>query len=463
MKSGEKLYNISPPFIQNLLISLYGYYMYSKRFGGIYSEIVEKLKATRVLSKGQINDLQHEKLGLMIRHCYENVPYYQELFKSHGLKPDDIHTPGDLEKIPVLEKSTVQKNPEIFLARTNSAPFYWIQDTSGSSGTPLKIHLNEFTYKLSMALLAEAEESFGIKPLDRRATFAGRLVQSVQKNKPPFWRYNRVDRQMLFSSYHLSPRNIFWYIEKLEEFKPKEIIGYPSSIYNVARFGLDSGLKLNNRPVGVITNSETLLVWQRKVIEEFFGCPVHDYYGTAECVVFGTECAHGRYHLNPLIGITEILDSKAGFPPAKTGEVVCTSLTNYSMPLIRYRIGDNGRDIDEKCGCGLNNYTVLGGIEGRVDDCIITKDGKRVGRLDHVFKDLSGIREGQIVQENENRIVVRIVKGNNYSNEDSHSLVKNLKMRVGEEMELNLEFVAKIPRTKNGKFRGVVNLLLKKN
>ena len=126
------------------------------------------------------------------------------------------------------------------------------------------------------------------------------------------------------------------------------------------------------------------------------------------------------------------------------------------MPLIRYEIGDIGSLTDDKCQCGCR-YTILKSVEGRIDDVIITEDGKKIGRLDHIFKGIKGIREGQIIQLSVNKFKLKLVKDSGSLNLDEKLLVANLKNRVGEHVDVSVEYVSKIQRTSRGKFKGVIS------
>jgi phenylacetate-CoA ligase len=362
-----------------------------------------------------------------------------------------------LEKLPVLDKQTLREQRDQFIAERER--MYWRNQTSGSTGTSLLVDLNARTYKLIMALLVDHEEQHGIRPGHPRATFAGRVIQPPEHNRPPFWRYNRADNQTLFSTLHLSDENMPHYLRQLEKVQPMEIIGYPSAIYLVAEYCLRHRVTPQIRPAAVVTNSETLFDWQRETIEKAFRCHVADYYGVAEGVVFASQCSAGQYHFNPLLGIVEFLRSDGSI--ASDGEparLVCTTLTNTVMPLLRYEVGDEAIRAVGSCPCGLE-YPAAQSILGRVDDAVVTRDGRSIGRLDHIFKGLEGVRECQIIQEEVDLIVLKIVRDVSFSQTSEHVLKENLWARLGHEMRVHIDFVERIPRTARGKFKGVVSNL----
>ncbi len=141
--------------------------------------------------------------------------------------------------------------------------------------------------------------------------------------------------------------------------------------------------------------------------------------------------------------------------------MVCTGLLNADMPLIRYEVGDRGAIAppDSICPCG-RSLPILQKVEGRMDDVILTPDGRRIGRLDPVFKGEMPVREAQIIQERLDLLQIRFVPDSSYRPADGKDLVRRLRERVGN-VDVRLEPVNHIPRTANGKFRAVINKLEK--
>jgi len=170
-----------------------------------------------------------------------------------------------------------------------------------------------------------------------------------------------------------------------------------------------------------------------------------------------SQCERGSYHVHPDYGVLEVIrDDGEPARPGESGEIVCTSFMNAAFPLLRYRLGDCAVAGESGCACG-RSFPVLHEIVGRVDDLVVTPDGRRVGRLDPVFKGRRTIREAQIVQESATEIVVRVVPGPGYGDEDGASVVAELEARLGPEMKITVLRVPEIERTAGGKFRSVVN------
>ncbi|MBU2875234.1 hypothetical protein [Marinobacter salexigens] len=445
----EAIYYRSPTLLQNLLVSAYGYKLYHKRYAGsLYRDIMEKVRLSRSWSSEEIEAYQSERLHEMVKHCRLNIPYYQQQFSEHGIHENDITATEHITRLPILQKETLKENSQLF-SQPGTKPFM-LQHTSGSTGTPLALEVDERTYKLAMALLVDHEETHGVPFGAKRATFAGRMLKPADDMKPPFSRFNRAENQKLFSSYHLNGKTFPHYQKELDQFQPIELIGYPSAIYDLASQYQNSDSKPGFQPKAIITNSESLLVWQRETIESVFGCTVYDYYGTAEYVMFAGQDKAGVYQPNPLIGIAEV-DVRSD--TIDTGNLLATSLSNRQMPLLRYNLGDTATLAN------ANHPTVgtptLKSINGRIDDYIETRDGRFVGRIDHIFKGVSGVREAQVVQVFPGSATVKLVKDSSSSFNET-SLISNCKQRLGDDFQIAIEFVSEIERGKNGKFRSVV-------
>ncbi len=211
---------------------------------------------------------------------------------------------------------------------------------------------------------------------------------------------------------------------------------------------------------GVLTSSETLFSFQKEEIERAFRCKIFDFYGLAERVIFATECsAHEGKHLNFEYGVTEFVDEK-GYPVAagKSGQMVGTSLHNMGMPMIRYATSDRSFLKKEKCPCG-RTLPLMDAVTTKEEDIILTPDGRWISPsvLTHPFKPLKNILESQIIQEDIDLVVIKIVKSSQYLVEDSDKLIHGLRERLGGSVNIRLEFVEHIDREKSGKFRWVIS------
>ncbi len=273
--------------------------------------------------------------------------------------------------------------------------------------------------------------------------------------KPPFWVWNRAMNQLYMSSYHLAPDLIPYYLEALKKYEIRYIFGYSSSLYALAQ----EAIRLQRNDIKMIvalTNAEPLFSYQRKAIAEAFECPVRQTYGMAEMVTAASECRDTELHLWPEVGSVEVFDGRGALEDGNTGDLVCTSLLNADMPLIRYRVGDRGalRHPNDVCACGRGLPRIMS-LDGRQDDILYTADGRRIGRLDPIFKTELSVREAQIIQEAIDKIRLRYVPAQGFTSDAVRVMVDRLRDRMGN-IQVVLEQLDEIPRETNGKFRAVI-------
>lgn len=236
--------------------------------------------------------------------------------------------------------------------------------------------------------------------------------------------------------------------------------GYAVSYYLLGKFILDAGIDVP--PLrAIITTSEKLTPEMREVMEKAYRCKIFEEYSTVENVLFASECEAGQLHVSPDAGVVEILRPDGSkCEPGEIGEVVATCLTRLHQPLVRYRLGDLAAWDEKPCPCG-RSMPVIKEVVGRLEDVVIGPDGRQLVRFHGIFTHQPHIIEGQIIQESLNRICVKIVPTDNFSEVDKINVIDRVHQRLGDQVEVVVELVQDIERTKSGKFKAVVSLLQK--
>jgi phenylacetate-CoA ligase len=435
-----------------MMLSMRAHFRNSVRERRRFQQVLGDILESQWYSREQLKELQWRTVRRLIRHAVENVPYYQSLFSHHGLHVENINSLDDLHTIPFLTKQDILKfDRQLIAGNVNSVTIK--ANTSGSTGTPLVLAQDRETVIRENAFIWRQLKWAGFKHGQRRVWLRGDMIVPFEQKEPPFWRKCSVDNMLMMSSYHLSESNAAAYIDALEQFDPVLIQAYPSSIAYLARF-----LEVSGRPYrgsslkSVVTASETLTDNDRDLIERWLHCRVFQQYGSAERVTMIHTCEKGRYHIDSDYGFTELVPIGDG-----TYEIVGTGFNNWLMPLIRYRSGDTLQipESEEDCPCG-RMLPIVTKINGRMDDYLKTVDGRKIGRLDHIFKGISHVAEAQLVQERIDKVTIRLVPFKKFSDEDRKRLVNNAKDRLGKEMTIGVEIVNEIPRTRSGKFRAVI-------
>lgn len=452
----QRLYWRAPNCVKNWMASRYARQKDRERFGPAYERIVLEIAERDRWSSEQLTEYQRRSLVEVIRHAAEKVPYYRETWREAGVDPASIRGPEDLPRLPILEKDVVRNDPLRLIDETQDRRRLIVGHTSGTTGTPLSLYRNVAQSSTAFAYAdARWHAVVGLRRRRNASISIGvHLVTAIERTRPPFWVHNRRWNQLYMSSYHLSPRYLDTYVDAIRLFGAEYIEGYPSNVYAIARYIIDK--KLEPIPMkACFTTAETLFGYHRQAVLEAFGCRTYDQYGSAELVVFGAECEHGSMHLSPEIGVVEVVDDDdRPLGPGQVGQLICTSLVNHTQPFIRYRIGDLGSLSKESCPCG-SPLPLLGHIEGRVDAVLITRDGRRIGRLDPVFKNAHGIAEAQIVQNDYDKFVIRIVATEDYTEAHGRMVINRLSKRVGGG-DIRIETVDRIERTSAGKFKAVI-------
>jgi phenylacetate-CoA ligase len=442
------------------MISIYGYKLYRERYVGNYDKYLAELLKSQWYNKQELRRLVEKKFISIFHHAIERVPFYRELAKRGKIDASRVRGISDIERLPIISKEQVRENPEKFLADGFSKRKLIVINTSGTTGKTLKIFVDKDSRRYSYAFFTRLKIWAGINDKLKNVTFAGRTIVPYDEKKPPFWRRNIKMNNYLFSSYHLSSNNIKFYVDELAKIQPHFIDSYPSSIYTIAKYMKENSI-IGIFPKAIITSAETLFDYQRKTIEQVFRCPIFDQYGCAEQVVFVSQCEKGTYHIHPEFGIIESLkDDGSRAQVGEPARLICTGFTNRAMPLIRYDIGDTGIMANKKCSCG-RNFLAIERIIGRTDDILVMRDGRRVGRLDPVFKGLQSIKEAQIIQEDFDNISLKIVPGNDFKDHEAQIIVRELKKRLGSQVAVNTQIVPEISRSAGGKFKAVISKVRK--
>lgn len=437
----DKLYNKCPVIIQELGMSMFALKREMKRSGKIYSNELNFLMDSYYWDEQTIQEYQTYQLRRLLRWVQQNSLYYKERFLGIDINNFGL---SDLTSLPILTKSSLRNNfDEIITVHKSINIFY----TSGTSGTPLKVGLSNDEWAKENAFIWRQRKLAGINKTDKLATFGGRNIADSDEKKK-FWRRNYANNQLLFSAYHMIDSNLDKYVKKYNEWKPDYIQGYPSSIYLIANFAFNNGIPLH-KPKAIFTSSETLLLHQKQYIENAFGANIYDYYGSTERAGIITQCGEGNYHVNIESGILEIIDSKFYW----------TSFINKTTPMIRYDIGDIGKYSVSynRCKCG-SKFPIITELNGRIEDYIMTKDMRPLGRLDHIFKSDMNLKEAQIIQNTIGEVIIRIVPDNKFDLEQVKSKIINaFRDRVGNSLDIEIEVCEYIERNNNGKFKFVVS------
>ena len=174
-------------------------------------------------SSDQFQNYVEESLRNQLLHAFQDVAYYHHKFREYGISEQDIikFRMEDLPRFPLLEKPFVRANTELLLTRhaAEHPPKYF--QTSGTTGTPLRLYWDPECHQHNIAV--RAARSFrwaGVDYREPRAVVAGRVILDPRRNLPPFWRFNVWEKQLYLSAFHILPQNMPDYVAALNKYRP---------------------------------------------------------------------------------------------------------------------------------------------------------------------------------------------------------------------------------------------------
>ncbi len=458
MAYGETLYRKAPVWAQQLMLNGYALRRELHGLGRPYRQALARLLRQQRWSNDELRDYQDRRVRDVVAIAYARTRYYREIMDGAGLSPADIRGVDDLPKLPLLTRSVVRARISDLLTSRNPEAGWLHGHTSGTTGSPLSVWYDRQTCVENNAQDRRQKMWGGMKDGDWIGVFLGRVIVPPRYHRPPFWRVNIVQREVWFSSFHMSEYSLASYVGEIRRRQLRFLEGYPSTLFILATYLRRTGQVLPMR--AVFTSSETLHPVQRERIEEAFDCRLFDFYGMAERTIFAGECeAHQGRHLAEDFGYTEVVDDAGDpVPPGEWGYLVGTSLHNTAMPMIRYRTNDISRVLEERCSCGCT-FRVLDPVTTKAEDVIITPDGRLISPsiLTHPFKPFDQLVKSQVIQLAPNRVLVKLVAGSGFSAAQQAELIDGLQARLGNEVEIEVALVDEIPPEPSGKYRWVIS------
>jgi len=452
----NRVYNTfraSPYFLRKFLYLIpIKYRLGGKDFINMYSFLNESEK----WSREKLREYQKTQLRHLLEHAVKHVPFYSNI-KLTSLDPFK-----NLEKFPIVDKQTIQRNIDRFKADNISKKNTYNVTTGGTSGNPLGFYLDNSTYGKEWAFVMAGWKRVGFIPGDKVVSFRG--VEFINAGKGVYWQDNPIYNTVEMSPFHMSEKNLSRYVEKIKRIKPKFLHGYPSAISLLASY-VDKGTE-NFPPIkAVLAVSENIYPWQRKLIEKAFNTRLFSFYGMSEKVIMAPECEFDiRYHAFPEYGITEVIDKNGNLvEEGQQGELVGTGFLNYCMPFIRYRTGDYAIVSRQECKC-MRNHFMLEELMGRCSqEMLMGKSGTLIpfnalyiAIHSDVFKN---IYRFQFHQKQPGEVILKIITRRGFTDSDRKRIIDVIYRRAGDDLQLFVEEVEKIELTDRGKFKALIQEL----
>lgn len=394
------------------------------------------------------NRVAQKGLMKILVHAQANVPYYTKKFNLTSAEELSLYS------LPVLNKDLLRTNFDDLLSRDLQQRKWSTNSSGGSTGTPVTFchdtdyrewtFATEFFYYqkfLDVDLIDVPKVILWGSPRDLHKSTKG--ISSLM---------NIYLRNIhLIDTFHLTDEKLQHAITVINNKRPKMIRGFSSALYLLSKYVIEKNLKIH-KPEVIISAAESLRPFMRDLVEEVFDQKVFDYYGSREVGAIAGGCRKGKYHIFNFNNWMEVVDENdQPVKPGEEGRLLISTLHNYSMPLLRYEIGDIGVQ-GNGCDCGVNTPT-LEKIMGRVSDYFVRGDkalvhGQQFTRL---FYFMDWIAQFQVLQKSVDQFEIYYVCLYEKNKQNMEEVNKNIREIMASDCEITWIEVDEVPRTPQGK------------
>ena len=317
------------------------------------------------------------KLKKMLAYVHEKSSFYRELFAKDGVRPSDVSSLADLQRIPFTDSSELAHNPSRFVCVSmKDVERVTTFTTSGTTGPEKRI----FCTRNDMERITDFMGA-GIRTVAAREDVVQIMLPSGSVNNQADLLEQGVRKMGATPVKTGLNKSSEEQLALLKEHGTTVLFGVTSGIYRMTqelkdRHALDKlGLKT------VFVTSGYLADAQREHLRRIWNCDVHTHYGLTEMGLgVAVEChAHDGYHFNEADLLLEVVDPKTGRVLTEgEGELVFTTLRREGTPLLRYRTHDIAQLIKEPCPCGATTLLRFGKVTKRIELIVRLSNGHEI-------------------------------------------------------------------------------------
>lgn len=417
-----------------------------------------ELLASERLPRDEIQRRQEVRVADAVERARRQSAFYRRFWENTADATRLASEHPALDGLPVLTKGDLAAAKGAFPIAGYQGRSV-VSRTSGSTGSPMIFHRSLEQESWFWALRFRIWSWAGYQPGDPYLTINLNPRQAWQK------RLQDLLYRCTYLTFNADNQDSRRIVECLQRGRIPHLNGFSSSLYVLARYLTEHGIP-NPGVVGITSTGDALYPSYRDTLEDAFGLRVLDYYGAGgEGVHLASQCMESgsRYHIHPENALIEILGPDGPVPPGTLGRVVVTQFDNDAMPLIRYDLGDVAvaAPADATCPCG-RRLPMLERVEGRIPDLILAPDGSFLVMHFFVvlFKNLQSIHRYQVIQDERERIRVRLVARPDADRPVIERTVRHeVRAATRGTLQADIEWVDEIPLSGAGKRRLVISSL----
>ncbi|MCK4951692.1 MAG: phenylacetate--CoA ligase family protein [Gammaproteobacteria bacterium] len=429
--------------------------LYDRAKGTTICRSLSLLEKYSTYSRKEVQAYQLKRVRELLRHAYDNVPFYRKRLDDAEIQPENLASLEDMKRIPALTRDDIQNAYQDLMAQNMDHSGYYQGSSSGSTGEPVRYMRDPYCSSMGQAARYFGWSLSGWEFGKRYLTLWGNptIVAGDWKKKSSILK-SKLFSESKFPAFTLvNDESMRALADLYMDSKFDYIQGYTNAIFAFAEY-IRKSPKSFPRIQGVLTTAETLQAHQRKLIEEQIG-PVYDFYGCGEINGVAFQCKErSDYHIiDPHVYLEygDVMDDEGN------RELIITDLDNFAMPLIRYANGDMGKPgANEVCLCGLE-FSRLGSVSGRISDVIRTPGGGTLSvpsiMGSHLLKELHGLLRYQAKLVEKDRIIFKIQVNDAFSEVQEALLRSTLGEYLDNDFSWDIEYCEKIIPQKNGKYK----------
>jgi phenylacetate-CoA ligase len=417
----------------------------------------QKLKEYQWNSLAENREIQRKKLYALIQYASQNIPYYQQVIKEHVVifSRDTIFE--DIIKFPLLTKEIIRNHfDKLYRFRDKT---YYRNTSGGSTGEPVVFYQDKEYLDWANAAKRLFNEWTGRKLGDPMVKLWGSLSDILGSGQG-FKGYLRqqISGITTLNTYRMTEEDMYRHVQKINHIKPRLIVAYTNGIEELARFIQEHHLSIYSPPA-IMTAAGVLYPEVKAKIEEVFHTTVFNRYGSREVSDMACNCEKDEgLHLIPAVHYLEIVDDEGRqVKPGIPGNIIVTLLTNYTMPLIRYQIGDIGVLSDKDCSC-CRGFPLLEKVKGRMRSVFRNKQGDFIdgGIFIRLFYFREDVKQFQVIQESLEQITINIVlknkKQSKIAEKDFLKISESIKKIMKNNIMITYNLVDVINPSSSGKY-----------
>ncbi len=419
------------------------------------------LERTQWLSREDLEALQMARVKALMQVAWRHCPWHAARIDRLGIDLGEDSPPlelSDLQRLPTMDAADAREHRDALVWR-NVPGGAFRYNTGGSSGHPLIFYFGRSRQASDAAGRLRARRWWGVEIGDPEVYLWGAPVELSKTDRVKTLR-DRLLNQLVLNAFDMSPQSMDLYIQSIRAFKPRCLYGYASSLALLAAHARAREADMRMRSLKVVcTTGEPLYPDQRVLIQEVFGAPVANEFGSRDIGFTAHETPQGQMLLMSESILLEVLDVD-GNPvrPGEPGEAVMTGLCSEAQPFIRYRTGDMVRISDERCRSGRGLH-VIEEVLGRQTDFLVRADGAIMHALAviYVLRDCEGVARFKVIQHTVDRVEVVVLPDARWTSGAREQIVRGLRDRLGHEVRIEVRLVESIDPEASGKHRYVVS------